>query len=183
MALEPSGNFQLQQHHAHDPRRNSARGGSGRRSRPAIGLSSDRRRACARRQRVRSPARARRRPDPVRELTVNADDRLQHGDDVSGFGHRRCALFDQAVGALRARIERRARYRKHFAALFEREPRRDQRAERLAASTMTTPSDSPEIRRLRRGKSRARGSQPNGISVSATPAGKMASSKSACSGG
>ena len=39
--------------------------------------------------------------------------------------------------------------------------------ERFAASTMTTPSDSPEISRLRRGKSRPRGSQPIGISESA----------------
>jgi hypothetical protein len=30
----------------------------------------------------------------------------------------------------------------------------------LAASTITTPSESPEIKRLRRGKSRPRGSQP-----------------------
>ena len=45
--------------------------------------------------------------------------------------------------------------------------------ERFAASTMTTPSASPEISRLRRGKSRARGSQPSGISESAAPAGKM----------
>ena len=36
--------------------------------------------------------------------------------------------------------------------------------ERRAASTTTTPSASPEISRLRRGKSRARGSQPSGIS-------------------
>ena len=55
-------------------------------------------------------------------------DRLQHGDDIGGLGHRRRALLDQAVGAFRARIERRARHGKHFAALFERQPRRDQRA-------------------------------------------------------
>jgi len=55
--------------------------------------------------------------------------------------------------------------------------------ERLAASTMTMPNESPEINRLRRGKSRARGSQPNGISVTATPVGKIASMSSACSGG
>ena len=55
--------------------------------------------------------------------------------------------------------------------------------ERFAASTMTTPSASPEIKRLRRGKSRARGSQPSGISVSATPADKISSSRSPCSGG
>ena len=33
--------------------------------------------------------------------------------------------------------------------------------ERFAASTMTTPSDSPEISRLRRWKSRPRGSHPH----------------------
>jgi hypothetical protein len=46
---------------------------------------------------------------------------------------------------------------------------------------MTTPSDSPEINRLRRGKSRARGSQPSGISVSAAPVVRMSSSRSICS--
>ena len=41
--------------------------------------------------------------------------------------------------------------------------------DRRAASTTTTPSDRPEMSRLRRGKSRARGSQPSGISEIAAP--------------
>ena len=41
--------------------------------------------------------------------------------------------------------------------------------ERCAASTTTTPSAAPEISRLRRGKSRARGSWPSGISEIAAP--------------
>ena len=41
--------------------------------------------------------------------------------------------------------------------------------ERCAASTTTTPSAAPEIRRLRRGKSRARGTWPSGISEIAAP--------------
>ena len=42
--------------------------------------------------------------------------------------------------------------------------------ERCAASTTTTPSATPEISRLRRGKSRARGPCPRGISEIAAPA-------------
>ena len=41
--------------------------------------------------------------------------------------------------------------------------------ERCAASITTTPSDAPEIRRLRRGKSWARGTWPSGISEIAPP--------------
>ena len=41
--------------------------------------------------------------------------------------------------------------------------------ERFAASMTTSPSDRPAISRLRRGKSLARGSQPNGISEMAAP--------------
>ena len=41
--------------------------------------------------------------------------------------------------------------------------------ERLAASTTTRPSARPATMRLRRGKSCARGSQPNGISETTAP--------------
>ena len=57
----------------------------------------------------------------------SADDRAQHGNDIVGVGHWRGALLDQAVGAFRAWIERRARHGKNFAPLLEREPRGDQR--------------------------------------------------------
>jgi hypothetical protein len=53
----------------------------------------------------------------------------------------------------------------------------------FAASITTTPSATPEINRLRRGKSRARGSQPNGISEIATPDSISASTREVCSGG
>ena len=55
--------------------------------------------------------------------------------------------------------------------------------ERFAASTMTTPTERPEISRLRRGKSRARGSQASGISDTAAPSARMSCSRSACSAG
>ena len=55
-------------------------------------------------------------------------DRLNGADDVTGFGDQRRALLDQIIGAGGARIERRARHRKHLTALFGRHPRRDQRA-------------------------------------------------------
>ena len=56
--------------------------------------------------------------------------------------------------------------------------------ERLAASTTTTASDRPEMMRLRRGKSRARGSQPIGISLTwAPPEATMRSARAAFSGG
>ena len=60
--------------------------------------------------------------------SVAAHDRLQHGNNVGRFGNRRRALVDQAVGALGARIERRARHGEDLAALFERQARGDQRA-------------------------------------------------------
>jgi len=52
-----------------------------------------------------------------------------------------------------------------------------------AASTTTVASASPETSRLRRGKSRPRGSQPSGISDTAAPAASSASKSGACSGG
>jgi hypothetical protein len=45
--------------------------------------------------------------------------------------HRRRALLDEPIRAFRPRIERRARNREHFATLFERKPRGDQRARAL----------------------------------------------------
>ena len=63
-----------------------------------------------------------------RQIEAAAEDRLQHRDHVGGLGDQRCTLLEQAVGAFRARIERRARHREHFAALLAGEPRRDQRA-------------------------------------------------------
>ena len=57
-----------------------------------------------------------------------ANDRPQDGNNVVCLSDRSRALLDQAVGAFGARIERRARHGKDFAALFQREPRRDQRA-------------------------------------------------------
>ena len=45
-----------------------------------------------------------------------------------GFGHQGRALLDQTVGALAARIERRAGHRENLAALFGGHPRGDQRA-------------------------------------------------------
>ena len=65
---------------------------------------------------------------PSRAGSFDPDDGLQHRNDVGGLGHRRGALLDQAVGAFGTRIERRARHGEHFAALLERQPRRDQRA-------------------------------------------------------
>ena len=42
-------------------------------------------------------------------------DRRDRVDDVGSLGDQRRALFDQIVGACRARIERRARHRKNLA--------------------------------------------------------------------
>jgi hypothetical protein len=53
----------------------------------------------------------------------------------------------------------------------------------FAASITTTPSETPEISRLRRGKSRARGSQSNGISEIVAPDSSSISTREACSGG
>jgi hypothetical protein len=55
--------------------------------------------------------------------------------------------------------------------------------ERRAASTMTTPTDNPEINRLRRGKSRPRGSHDIGISLNTAPRSRMLSASGTCSSG
>ena len=57
-----------------------------------------------------------------------AEDRAQHGDHVVDLGDEDGALLEEPVGALRARIERRARHREHLAALLQRQPRGDERA-------------------------------------------------------
>ena len=56
------------------------------------------------------------------------EDRINHTNNVCRGGDEGGALFEQVVGARGARIERRARYGEHFAPLFRRHPRRDQRA-------------------------------------------------------
>ena len=64
---------------------------------------SRRRSACARPAPVR-PRVAASRSSAIPVLAgrrLDAHDRLQHGNDVGRFGHRRRALLDQAVGALR----------------------------------------------------------------------------------
>jgi hypothetical protein len=61
----------------------------------------------------------------------DTDDRLQRGNDVGYFRHWCGTLFEQAIGALGARIERGAWNGENFAALFERQPRGDQRARTL----------------------------------------------------
>ena len=55
--------------------------------------------------------------------------------------------------------------------------------DRRAASTISTPSEMPEMIRLRRGKSWARGVKPGGFSLSRQPRSPMARCRSACSGG
>ena len=62
------------------------------------------------------------------EPFVPLHDRLQHRNDVGRFGDWRRALLDQSICPFRARVERRARYGKHLAALFKRHPRGNKRA-------------------------------------------------------
>ena len=88
---------------------------------------------------------------------------------TSRLGYRRGALLEQAVGAFRARIERRAGTANTSRPCSPASRAVMSEPERRAASTMTTPSASPEISRLRRGKSRVRGSQLSGISEIAAP--------------
>ena len=92
------------------------------------------------------------------------------GDDVVDGGDDVGAVLDQAVGAGGARVERRAGHGEDEAALLAGEARGDQRA-RAAAPPRRRPrrATMPEMMRLRRGKSRARGSQPIGISLRWAP--------------
>ena len=55
-----------------------------------------------------------------------AEDGTKRRDHVRRLCHHGGALFDEAVAALAAWIERRARHREYFAALFECEPGRNQ---------------------------------------------------------
>ena len=103
-----------------------------------------------------------------RLLDPLAQDRPDHGEHVGSLGDQRRALLEQAVGALGARIERRARHREHLAALFVGHARGDQRAR--AARRLDDDDTDRQARRSAGcgGESRApRGSQPSGISVTA----------------
>ncbi len=42
----------------------------------------------------------------TRRVRQSTEDRRKHVDDVGGLGHQRCPLFDEAVGAFGARVER-----------------------------------------------------------------------------
>ena len=55
--------------------------------------------------------------------------------------------------------------------------------DRRAASTMTTPSETPEMMRLRRGKSLARGTKPGGCSLTRQPRSPIWACSRSCSGG
>ena len=114
-------------------------------------------------------ARPRRPPSAAanRSLRTHRLERRQHVVDV---GADRRALFQEIVGSFGARIERRARARRtparfcssaNRAVMSDPEPR--------AASTTIVPSARPETMRLRRGKSRPRGSHSIGISDTTAP--------------
>ena len=99
-----------------------------------------------------------------RSIERLAQDGPQHCDDVLRFGDQRGALLQQAVATLGARIERRAWDREDLAALFEREPGGDERARAARRLDHHDPDREARDQAVRRGKSRARGSQSSGIS-------------------
>ena len=61
----------------------------------------------------------------------DAQDRAQHGEHVGRAGDEGCALFDQVIRTLGARVKGRAGHGEDFAALFQREAGGDQRARAL----------------------------------------------------
>ena len=76
-----------------------------------------------------------------------------------------------------------ARHGEHLAPLLGGRAGRDQRARPRAASTISTPSEIPEMMRLRRGKSWARGDEARGVLADQAAALADRGCNSACSGG
>ncbi len=91
------------------------------------------------------------------------------------------ALLDEPMRAARARDAGRAGDGEHLASLLEREPRRDERAAALAASTTTVPSESPLMMRLRRGKFGS-GGVPHGNSETSAPCAAISAASPRASG-
>ena len=90
--------------------------------------------------------------------------RCQGVDDVFGLGGHRGPVLEEAVGALGARIERMARHGEHLAPLVGGRTRGDQRSRSpRRLHDQHAQRDSPEMMRLRRGKSWARGTKPGGV--------------------
>jgi hypothetical protein len=126
VALEPSRQFELEQNHVHGGRRAAGQANEiidrhGCRPEQVHDARAFAAAGVDRRQRRRVGLRNRR-------FHRLAQDRAHDGDHVGSFRDEGRALLEQVVGALGARIERRAGHGEHFAALFEREPRGDQRA-------------------------------------------------------
>ena len=123
MALEPSGEFKLEQHGAHHRRRC--------RRHPDQVVDRNRtwsKQVCDARAIVRVGVGRKRFAIAFAQGKCGRalHNRLDRLDDVGGLGDQRRALLDQIVGAGRPRIERRTRHGKHFAALFGRHPCGDQ---------------------------------------------------------
>jgi len=126
VSLDAAGDFKFKKHHTHHARRSLGEANQivdQNRRRPKQGNDP------AAFVGGRVNARERFLGDRLRlsRRLVQAHDRLQHGNDIGRFGHRRRALLDQAVGSFRARIERRAWNREDFPSLLERQARGDQR--------------------------------------------------------
>ena len=97
-------------------------------------------------------------------------------EDVFRAFHEQRAFTDEAVRAVAARVERRARRGEDLAALFEREARGDERAG-LGGGLDDDDGEG------KAGKSRAIGVQPKGRSLTIRPFSPMAAVSAACSGG
>ena len=176
VALEPSRELELEQNHAHGGGRASGQANRDRRSAPASARAMPR---CARVRRragstagsgggVGLPAAAATGSPRIGRTTVI---------DVGGFRDEGRALPEQVVAAFGARIERGAGHREHFAALFEREACGDQRAGAPGRFHHHDADRKPRDEPVAAGKSRARGSQPSGISEIRAPSAAMASAR------
>src|SRR4029079_7562050 len=82
-----------------------------------------------------------------------AEDWREGFQNVARRGDEAGTLLQEIVGPRRPRIERAAGNGEDLTPLFAGEAGGDQRARASAASITTTPSEIPEISRLRRGKS------------------------------
>lgn len=108
----------------------------------------------------------------------------EHFQNIADLGDDCGTLLKQTVAACSARIKWRSRYCKDDAAHLVRKARADQRSgSECGFHDDESKRDARDQSRLRRGKSRARGSQPNGISDRSAPRCAISSARVTFSGG
>ena len=174
---QPARQFQFQKHGQHGRGRRAASGAPVRRLPPARAPAIPRSARARDRHRPRSPPASGRAGASSSAASRKACPRigLEPVHHIGrGFGERR-AVADEAVGAARARIERRARHGENLAALFERVIGGDERAGAFRRLHHHDAARQAGDDAVAAGKWRACGACPSGISETMTPSSRMRS--------